>query len=115
MTDGRKESAVIAAACFADGDRRTLVTLAYRAEETGRGVRFESSFKEEGVAPKDRLSRVMEGTVERSGLEVGGLRSTVLAGDPDALESMILEWTPSEGSVQVWSSGAIGVSPRSKG
>ena len=94
LSDGRSESGVVAAGCFAGADRRILVTLSYRAEETGRGVTFHPRFQEEGEAPTDRLPRVMEGVVERSGVGFGPPRSTSLKGDPEALETLIREWTP---------------------
>ncbi len=94
--DGRSESGLVAAGCYAGGDRRVLVTLSYRAEETGRGVTFHPSFQEEGEAPTDRLPRVMEGVVERSGAGFGAPGSTALAGDPAVLENLIGKWTPDE-------------------
>ena len=96
FADGRSESGVVAAGCFAGGDRRTLVTLSYRAEETGQGVTFRPSFQEEGEAPRDRLPRVMEGVVERSGTEFGSPSSIALGGDPKKLEGLIREWTPAD-------------------
>ena len=96
LSDGRSESSVVAAGCFAGGDRRILVTLSYRAEETGRGVTFHPRFQEEGEAPTDRLPRVMEGVVERSGSGFESPRSTSLNGDPEALETLIRAWTPTD-------------------
>ena len=95
LADGRSESGVVAAGCFARADRRVLVTLSYRAEETGEGVSFHPTFQEEGEAPKDRLPRVIAGVVERSGAEYGSPSSASLAGDPEALETLIEEWMPS--------------------
>ncbi len=102
LIEGRCESGVVAAGCFAGGDRRVLVTLSYRAEETGRGVSFHPSFKEEGEAPLDRLPRVMEGVVERCAVELGAPHAVSLAGDPAALEALIDEWTATEDSGRTW-------------
>ncbi len=71
---GRREHGLVAASGWAegsppaerDGEGRVLATLAYRAEETGRGVTFESRFREEGEAPVDRLPRIMAGVVRRA-------------------------------------------------
>lgn len=94
MADGRSESGVVAAGCFAGDDRRVLVTLSYRAEETGRGVTFRVSLREEGEAPRNLLPRIMEGVVTRSGIGLGPPRSTILNGDARALELLIDEWKP---------------------
>ena len=104
---GRRESGLIAAGCFdleaggesrteeeAGQERRRLVTLAYRAEETGTGVTFEPVVQEEGQAPDDRLPRVIEGVVQRSGEEYGEPRPVALGGDPEALETLLEELDP---------------------
>jgi hypothetical protein len=80
---GRRETGVVAAGCFGEGDRRTLVTLAYRAEETGRGVSFESRFEEEGEAPAERLPGIMEGVVRRLDESAGDPRTVELGGDAE--------------------------------
>jgi hypothetical protein len=94
LRKGRRESGLVAAGCFADEGRRLLVTLAYRAQETGKGIAFEPSFQEEGEAPKDRLARVIEGVVQRSGEEFGEPRSVRLEGDPGALATLLGELPP---------------------
>jgi hypothetical protein len=86
---GRRESGLLAASCFAGSDRRLLVTLAYRAEETGSGIAFDASFQEEGEAPDDRLPRVIEGVIQRSGEQLGEPRSVDLGGVPEALEDLL--------------------------
>lgn len=88
---GRRESGLLAAGCFTDGERRLLVTLAYRAEESGKGIAFEPLFQEEGEAPDDRLPRVIEGVIQRSGEEPGDPRSVALGGDPEALNELLAE------------------------
>jgi hypothetical protein len=106
LRKGRRESGLIAAGCFnreagqdgegeeAGKERRRLVTLAYRAEETGKGVTFEPIVQEEGEAPDDRLPRVIEGVVQRSGEEHGEPRPVPLGGDPQALEALLEELEP---------------------
>jgi hypothetical protein len=80
---GRKETGVLAAGCYAPEGRHLLVTVAYRAEETGRGVQFEATVHEEGEAPPDRLPRIMTGVVRRLREEdPGDPRSEELAGNP---------------------------------
>lgn len=86
---GRRESGLLAAGCFTASERRLLVTLAYRAEETGKGIAFDASFQEEGEAPVDRLPRVMEGVIQRSGEQLGEPRAVALGGDPEALEELL--------------------------
>jgi len=88
---GRKESGVIAAGCVGDGERLLLVTLAYRAEETGKGLSFEPTFQEEGEAPEDRLERIMKGVVSRSREPLGVPRAIRTGGDPDAFQRLLEE------------------------
>jgi hypothetical protein len=91
LARGRSESGVIAASCFVEGDRRLLVTLAYRAEETGSGVSFKPVFQEEGEAPEDRLPRIMDGVVRRSEEAREPPRAVSIAGDPGAFAGLIEE------------------------
>lgn len=96
---GRTESGVLAAGCFLDGDRRLLVTMAYQAEETGKGVTFTSSFHEEGEAPESRLPQVIDGVVRRSAEEGGPPRAVSLQGDAALFLSLVEELT-SDGGAQ---------------
>ena len=110
---GRREHGLVSASCFlvipplqgeevgqgGEGvDRRVLVTLSYRAEETGAGIRFESHFQEEGEAPADRLPRIIAGVVRRSRSGPGEPMSLRGGGDPfrlaEALDAVGLAWTP---------------------
>lgn len=110
---GRREHGLVSASCFLDiphpemeevgqggegADRRVLVTLSYRAEETGEGIRFESRFQEEGEAPADRLPRIIAGVVRRSRAGPGDPMSLRGGGDPsrlaEALDEVGLAWTP---------------------
>ena len=86
---GRRESGLVAAGCFGEGDRRLLVTLAYRAEETATGISFRPVFQEEGEAPEDRLATIMQGVVNRSREALGVPRSVALRGDPEAFRDLM--------------------------
>lgn len=94
LRKGRREHGVLAAGCGAAGsgleeDRRTLVTLAWTAEETGKGVAFETRFTEEGEAPPDRLPRIMEGVVRRAREHPGPARRIEVGGDPEQLRVLL--------------------------
>ena len=73
------------------GDARTVYTAVYSAERTGKGLKIEPSLTEEGVAPQDRLSRVMDGVVRRGGGELGDPREIELRGDPQKFELLLAE------------------------
>jgi hypothetical protein len=115
LRKGRREHGLVAASCFPGGspppgrpsaeregptraDRRVLVTLSYRAEETGKGIQFESRFEEEGEAPADRLPRVMAGVVRRAQTGAGEPMSVQGSGDPlrlsEALGAVGVDWSP---------------------
>ncbi|TVP42269.1 MAG: hypothetical protein EA350_16610 [Gemmatimonadales bacterium] len=105
LRKGRKESGLLAAGIFpaAAGDtpaadpaagRRVLVTLSWRAEETGKGVEFESTFQEEGEAPPDRLPRVMAGVVRRMDEATGEPRYLSVAGDAHLLQALLKDLEP---------------------
>ena len=68
---GRVERGLLVASLLIpdDPDRRLLVTLRYTSEETGKGISFDPLLQEEGVAPPDRLPRIIAGVVaqERGG------------------------------------------------
>jgi hypothetical protein len=91
LSRGRSESGVIAGSCFVHEDRRLLITLAYRAEETGSGVTFTPVFQEEGEAPDDRLPRIMEGVVKRSEEARQPPRMVSIAGNPEAFTNLLEE------------------------
>lgn len=91
---GRKESGLVAAACFAgdpDADRRLLVTAGYVSERSGRGLALEVTIEEEGEAPADRLPRVMQGVVVRSGIPLGEASEVEVRGDAAALNAWFEE------------------------
>ncbi len=85
---GRRETGLIAAGCLVPGDRRLLVTLSYRSEESGEGISYESAYQVEGEAPSDRLPRVMEGVVRRMSEDPGAPEDYEIAGEPERLEEL---------------------------
>ena len=96
LVDGRSESGVVAAGCFGEGGRRLLVTVAYRARETGRGVSFTPDFTEQGTAPAESLPRVIAGVARRAG---AGFRDPILSrvgGDSGAFDRLVGDWTPDD-------------------
>ncbi len=85
---GRKESGLVAVSCRvedAPDDRRLLVTVSYSAERSGRGLDLDVQTEEEGEAPADRLPRVMQGVVVRSGIQLGDATELEIGGDPAVL------------------------------
>lgn len=89
LRKGRRERGVLAAGCGPGPERQTLVTLAWTAEETGKGVAFEVRFAEEGEAPPDRLPRIMEGVVRRAREVPGTPERVELSGEPDRVRSLL--------------------------
>ena len=90
---GRREQGLIAVSTFQDGeDRRSMVTVSYIAEHTGKGVTVEPSFMQEGEAPPDRFPRVMQGVVRRGGEEKGEPREVEIGGSPEAYEELMEEF-----------------------
>ncbi|TVP58405.1 MAG: hypothetical protein EA351_03740 [Gemmatimonadales bacterium] len=72
-------------------ERHLLVTLAYRAEETGKGVEFGSRFTEEGEAPPDRLPVVIEGVVRRADAGSGEPRTIRVEGEEARIDEILTE------------------------
>ncbi|MGD8871725.1 MAG: hypothetical protein PVJ80_09165, partial [Gemmatimonadota bacterium] len=90
---GRKEHGLIAVSAFLAGEeRRGLVTVSYSAEHTGKGVTVETSFTEEGEAPPDRFSGVMQGVVQRVGDQAGEPREIEIGGSPQKYEGLLEEF-----------------------
>lgn len=91
---GRREQGLVAVSTFLDGsdDRRGLVTVAYAAEHTGRGVSVTPSVSHEGEAPPDRFPTVIEGVVRRSGDELGEPRGVEIGGEPARFEGLLEEF-----------------------
>lgn len=95
LVRGRRERGLMAVSCYDDETRR-LYTVAYTAERTGTGIDFEPLLREEGSAPPDRLPRVIDGVVRRSGLESGSPREVRIGGDPLVFEALLSEFDQPE-------------------
>ncbi len=88
---GRREHGLLVASLLGPGgpSRRTLVTLRYQAEETGKGVAFHPQLREEGETPPDRLPRIIEGVVRRSEMEAADPVEVRVEGDPGRFEDWL--------------------------
>ncbi len=90
---GRREQGLIAVSTFQEGEeRRTMVTVAYSAEHTGKGVTVEPSFTQEGEAPPDRFPGVMRGVVQRGGDGGGEPREVEIEGSHEKFEQLMEEF-----------------------
>ena len=89
LVRGRREWGLVTASCFDRGERRRLVTARYTAERTGRGLFLDTRLVDEGVAPADKLPRVMEGVVRRSVQPLGSPRLVDLDGAAEAFEALM--------------------------
>jgi hypothetical protein len=100
VVTGRREQGILAAGCFSDGEGRVLVTLSYHAEETGKGMTFLETYREQGVAPRDRLPGVMEGVSVRAGTEGPGPRCVKLDGDPARFAALLADLSAETGTAR---------------
>jgi hypothetical protein len=93
---GRREQGLVAVSTFLDDteDRRSMVTVAYVAEHTGRGVTVTPSLTREGDAPPDRFPGVIDGVVRRSGDELGEPREVEIDGSAARFEELLEEFDP---------------------
>ena len=93
LRTGRRERGLVAVSQFLeDEERRSMVTVSYSAERTGRGVALEPSFNREGEAMPDRLPGVMQGVVERGGGEKGEPREVEIARSAERFEALLEEF-----------------------
>ena len=92
LVRGRREWGLVAASCFDHGGSRRVVTARYTAERTGKGLYLDTRLLDEGVAPADRLPRVMEGVVRRGPRPLGSPRLVELGGCADAFESLMADF-----------------------
>lgn len=92
LVRGRREWGLVAAGCFDGAGARRLVTARYTAARTGRGLYLDTQLLDEGVAPFDRLPRVMEGVVRRGPEPLGSPRVVELGGDADAFEDLMADF-----------------------
>lgn len=86
---GRREWGLVAASSFEGQRARRLVTARYSARRTGRGLYLDARYLDQGVAPADRLPRVMEGVVRRGPAPLGGPRVVEVGGDPAAFDAFM--------------------------
>ncbi len=92
---GRRERGVVAVSLYLEGEeRRRLLTLAYLAERTGKGLTLEHAFHEEGEAPPELLPRVMAGVVRRAGEAYGDPREVEIEGSPERFGALVDEFDP---------------------
>lgn len=92
---GRREQGLVAASAFQEGEeRRTMITVSYRAEHSGTGVSLEPTFVQEGEAPPDRFPGVMQGVVQRvgEGDGQGEPREVEIGGSPEQFEALLEEF-----------------------
>lgn len=91
---GRREQGLVAVSLHLDGveDRREMVTVAYNAEHTGKGVTVEPAFTREGEATPDRFPRVMQGVVRRGGEEKGEPREVRIDRSSERFEELLEEF-----------------------
>ena len=95
MINGRRERGLVTASRVSpdpEDDRRILVTASYFGERTGKGLTFEISIDDQGIAPPDRFPRVMEGVVRRAGEDLGEAREVELNRDPEAFAAILDEF-----------------------
>ncbi len=92
---GRRERGLVAVSTFLEGEeRRCVITLAYTAERTGKGLTLEHVFHEEGDAPAELLPRVMEGVVRRAGNAYGEPREVEIDMSAEKYQELLDEFDP---------------------
>ena len=90
---GRREQGLVAVSTFQEEEeRRSMVTVAYNAEHTGKGVSVEPTFTREGLAPPDRFPPVMQGVVRRSGEGSGEPREVKIEASASRFEDLMEEY-----------------------
>jgi hypothetical protein len=92
LVRGRREWGLVAASCFDGSHARRLITARYSAQRTGRGLYLESQLLDEGVAPAERLPRVMAGVVRRGPRPLGSPRLVEVAGGRSAFDSLMADF-----------------------
>jgi hypothetical protein len=101
LIKGRREWGLVAVSLLTgDPGRRELVTGRYSAELTGGGMVFHPEVSSQGEAPPERLPRIMDGVVRRSGLHLGLPREIRIEGDSQRFENVLLAYgSPSESAL----------------
>ena len=75
--------------CFDGSGARRLVTARYAAQRTGKGLYSTRKLVDQGVAPADRLPRVMEGVVKRGPAPLGSPRPEEVGGSAEAFDALM--------------------------
>lgn len=89
LRKGRRERGLLAAGVYTDDpERHLLVTLSWRAEETGKGISFETRYEADGEAPPDRLPRIIAGVLRRTEEALAVSTLVEVAGDAEVLHSL---------------------------
>jgi len=90
---GRRERGLLALSLYREGSpNRSLMSLRYIAELTGRGVEYTSDLVDEGDVTADRLPRVIAGVARRSEDTVtGDPRLVKIEGSSDQLSLLLAE------------------------
>jgi hypothetical protein len=94
LVKGRKEWGLVSISCFGEGGARHVMTARYSAERTGKGLDLQTDLSEEGIAPPDRLPRVMTGVSQRSQLGLGEARVVEIGGRVEAFQELLAEFDP---------------------
>jgi hypothetical protein len=92
LVKGRREWGLVSVSCFGEGGARHVMTARYSAERTGKGLEVQTELTEEGIAPPDRLPRVMTGVSMRSHLGLGEARVVEIGGKPDLFDALLAEF-----------------------
>jgi hypothetical protein len=69
-----------------------MITVAYNAEHTGKGITVEPTFTMEGAAPAETFPPVMQGVVRRSGEGAQEPREVVIDGAASRFEELMEEY-----------------------
>ena len=90
---GRREQGLVAVSTFQQGqERRSMITVAYNAEHTGKGITVEPTFTMEGAAPAETFPPVMQGVVRRSGEGAQEPREVLIDGTAANFEELMEEY-----------------------
>jgi hypothetical protein len=92
---GRRERGVLAMSLYLEGgERRRLLTLAWVAERTGKGLTLDHVLHEAGEAPPELLPGIMAGVVRRAGEAYGEPREVEVEGSAERFGALVDEFDP---------------------
>ena len=89
LVRGRREWGLLVAACYRGDSSRRLVSARYAAGRTGKGLFLDVELREEGVAPPDRIGRVMDGVARRGPEPLGAPSAVEVGGSEEAFAALI--------------------------